>query len=93
MPEDTIQILSKKAFRFPRPGADPLENQQAKFGDLYFETTPGEIQTAPAWIQQDPMYKWASTDGDIVTVQTVTPAPVPGPSEKGRTKPSDTGGK
>lgn len=84
---DTIQIMSKKAFRFPRPDVNPQDNQELKFGEMYFDTTPNEIQVAPAWIQKDPMFEWASADGDIVVVQTV--ATSSGATERSRSKPGE----
>lgn len=82
---DTIQIMSKKAFRFPRPDVNPLDNQELKFGEIFFDTIPNEIQVAPAWIKDDPMFSWASADGDIVIVQTV-PTSSTGATERTGTK-------
>ena len=64
-----MQILSKKAFRFIKPGADilkPLGNKQddkqpavqevgkqQDFDKIYFETVPNSLQQAPNWIIGD----------------------------------------
>ena len=79
----TIQILSQKTFRFKNPNASIVEadvlrmgspnpniKQSAKFEEVYFTTTPGVIQTAPAWIKQDELWKWARKDNAIAEIVT-----------------------
>ena len=84
-----IRILSKKAFRFSNPEIRILGfdndtgavRKQPDFKDAYFETTPNEIQDAPDWIKLNPMWKWATADGDLLEI---TVQPTGGPSEKDR---------
>lgn len=34
----------------------------------FFDTKPGEIQQAPDWIKTDPMWHWATADGDLMEI-------------------------
>lgn len=73
-----LTIISKKVFRFPKPGAGILEpggnlGSQGKFNDFYFDTVGGseggtkfgEPQQAPEWIKKDIQWERAFHDGDI----------------------------
>ena len=75
-----LTIISKKAFRFPKPGAGLLQEdstslgKQLKFGDMYFDTKPGaegkfgDPQEAPDWIKKDITWERAVKDGDLAEI-------------------------
>lgn len=75
----TIQIISKRTFRFKNPGVDIYKAMsgahELPFKEAYFETIPGpdgrfgEPQEAPGWIKNDAMWEWAVKDGNICEVQ------------------------
>lgn len=72
-----MRILSKKAFRFQKPGSSVLGdtagdsgnlNKPQAYEDIYFVTKPNEVQEAPDWIKRDKMFKLAAADGDLMEV-------------------------
>lgn len=80
MPE-TIQILSRRKFAFknpdkymlkpaadPKPGVTDTVDMSTKLTEIYFETIPNKVQTAPKWVINDDMFAWALKDGDIMVI-------------------------
>jgi len=81
----SVNLLSK-----PRPNESPeetakrvaadssnLDRPRQKNQPLYFETIPGEVQSAPDWIAEGPDNAWLwekhGQDGNIMKVQSEVP--------------------
>lgn len=61
-------ILTRKVFCFVKQ--DSVDREEA----IRFTTKGGlEIEDAPEWIKNDPLYDWGLEDGDIVEVNGKTP--------------------
>lgn len=61
-------ILTRKVFCFVKQ--DSVDREEA----IRFTTKGGlEIEDAPEWIKNDPLYDWGLEDGDIVPVNGKTP--------------------
>lgn len=61
-------ILTRKVFCFVKQ--DSVDREEA----IRFTTKGGlEIEDAPEWIKNDPLYGWGLEDGDIVEVNGKTP--------------------
>src|SRR5208283_3145894 len=74
-----MQIFARNKYRFLNPEKKILQSpgtdtaqvmlKQVAFADAFFELEPDKFQDAPDWIQSDPMFKMAVSDGDIKIVQ------------------------
>lgn len=70
-----MKILTKKRIAFR------VNNE----GPEFVSKGGGEIEDAPEWIKKDPMFGWASTDGDLVEL--AVPAEVKEPEPKPEPEP------
>jgi len=81
---ETIQLLSRKSFRFANPDVTLLSKDwdkekpdiskksvTNKLEEAYF-IIPSEkinkVVVAPAWVKTDPIFSWAVSDGDLMEV-------------------------
>lgn len=79
----TIQIYSKRVFKFTNQNKpiNPEDLLKAVSGDpgamksnsMHFTTTPYEVQRAPAWVKQDPLFAWGVKDGDLMELAENSP--------------------
>lgn len=69
-----MRILSKKTFRFQKPGSSIIAtggenlNKPERYEDIYFVTKPNEVEEAPEWIRKDKMFELATKDGDLLEI-------------------------
>lgn len=76
-----MKILTKKRIAFR------VNNE----GPEFVSKGGGEIEDAPEWIKKDPMFGWASTDGDLVELVAPTDvkAPEPEPEPEPESEPEE----
>lgn len=63
--DETPEEASKRSMRDSIERLGALANAK-NTKDLFFETTPGEIQDAPDWIRDDAMFGWATKEGKLI---------------------------
>lgn len=69
MSEATIRIFAKKSFRFRLyEGFETQDGSRTQKAVKTVVTTPLAFQIVPAWVQQDALFEWAVSDGDIEVV-------------------------
>jgi hypothetical protein len=86
-PDPRVALVSK-----PKPNEKPEESSQRVMVDasslgshhkrkqLFFDTSPGEVQTAPDWVKEGDDNKWLwekhGADGNLMEVKTTVPVEV-----------------
>ena len=74
-----MKILTKKRIAFR------VNNE----GPEFVSKGGGEIEDAPEWIKKDPMFGWASTDGDLVELVAPTDVKAPEPEPEPEPDPEE----
>lgn len=74
-----MKILTKKRIAFR------VNNE----GPEFVTQGGGNIEDAPEWIKKDPMFGWASTDGDLVELAAPTDVKAPEPEPNPEPEPEE----
>lgn len=79
-PDPRVALVSKPAGdERPEEAVHRVSEDSSRLGASkrkelpFFDTKPGEIQEAPAWIKEDAMFDWAVADGDLLEVTSKSP--------------------